>query len=68
MFQFPQKFSTLIILSNVSWAANQHIKITVFLKVHKDWSNDAENSLLHNINNDVFEILKFIKIESYFTL
>ncbi len=34
---------------NVSWAANQHIKmISDGLCGTEDWSNDAENSALHH--------------------
>ncbi len=49
--RFPQKyeaaqpFSTLIIIRNVSWAANQHIRmISEGSCDTEDWRNDAENS------------------------
>jgi len=43
-----QLFSTLIIvIINVSWAANQHIRmISEGSCDTEDWSNDAENSAL----------------------
>ncbi len=51
--QYPQKyeaaqlFSTLMILRNVSWAANQHISmISEGSRDTEDWNNDAENSAL----------------------
>ncbi len=50
---FPQKyeaawlFSTLIIIINVCWAANQHIRmISEGSCDTEDWINDAENSAL----------------------
>ncbi len=49
--QFPQKyeaaqlFSTLIIIWNIYWAANQHIRmISEGSCDTEDWSNDDENS------------------------
>ncbi len=51
--QFPQRYSaaqlfaTLIIIRNVSWAANQHIRmISEGSCDTEDWSNDAENTAL----------------------
>ncbi len=51
--KFPQKysaaqlFSSLIIIRNVSWAANQHIRMISGGSCDtEDWSNDAENSAL----------------------
>ncbi len=42
-----QLFSTLIIIRNVSWAANQHIiMISEGSCDTEDWSNDAENTAL----------------------
>jgi len=39
------KKKTLIIIINVSWAANQHIQmISEGSHDTEDWSNDAENS------------------------
>ncbi len=39
--------TTLIIIGNVSWAANQHIRMISEVSCDtKDWSNDAENSAL----------------------
>ncbi len=38
-------FLTLIVVINVSWAANQHIRmISEESCATEDWSNDAENS------------------------
>ncbi len=59
----PQKyeaaFSTLIIIRNVSWAANQHI--IMISEDHVTLSNDAENSaLITGINY----ILQYIQIEN----
>ncbi len=43
-----QLFSTLIIIRNVSWAPNQHIRmISEGSCDTEDWSNDAENSASH---------------------
>ncbi len=51
--QFSQKYwaaqllSTLILIRNVSWAVNQHIRmISEGSCDTEDWSNDAENSAL----------------------
>ncbi len=45
-------FSTLIIIWNVPWAANQHIRMIYEGScVSEDWSNAAENSALHHRNN-----------------
>ncbi len=42
-------FLTLMIIRNVSWAANQHIRMISEGSCDiEDWSNDAENSALHN--------------------
>ncbi len=50
-----KKFSALIILINVSRAANQHIKIISGESCNtEDWSNDAENSALHHRNRSEF--------------
>ncbi len=52
-------FSTLVIIINIYWAANQHI--TDFWRScdTEDWSNDAENTAaVTEINYS----LKFIKI------
>ncbi len=52
-------FWTMIILRNVSWAANQHIrKISEGSCDNEDWSNDAENSAL------IHFLLKYIKLEN----
>ncbi len=41
-------FSTLIIIRNVSWAANHHIRmISEGSCDSEDWSNDAENTADH---------------------
>ncbi len=48
-----QLFSTLVIIRNVSWAANQHIRvISEGSRDTEDWSYDAEKLALiifHNI-------------------
>ncbi len=50
-----QLFSTLIIIRNVSWAANQHIRmISEGSCDTEDWSNDAENSAAHHRNTFQF--------------
>ena len=62
-----QLFSTLIIIINVSWAADQHIRmISEGSCDTEDWSNDAENSaLITGINY----FIKYIQTEnSYFKL
>ncbi len=57
-----QLFSTLIIIRNVSWAANQHIRmISEGSCDTEDWSNDAENSAAHHRINYV---LQYIHIEN----
>ncbi len=56
---FPQTqlFSSLIIIRNVSWAANQHIRMVSEGSCDtEDWSNDAENSALHHRNKLHFTI------------
>ncbi len=71
--RFPQKyeaaqlFSTLILIRNVSWAANQHIRmISEGSCDTEDWSNDAENSALIT---EINYILQYIQTEnSYFKL
>ncbi len=51
-----QLFSTLII-RNVSWAANQHIRmISEGSCDTEDWNNDAENSAAHHRNKLRFAI------------
>ncbi len=43
IYEAAQLFSTLIIIRNVSWAANQHIRmISEGSCDTEDWSNDAE--------------------------
>ncbi len=56
--QFTQKmFSTLIIIRNVSLAANQHIRmISERSRDTEDWSNDTVNTALHHINKLHFKI------------
>ncbi len=50
----------MIIIINVSLAANQHIRmISEGSCDTEDWSNDAENSVLSSV-------LKYIKIEKSF--
>jgi len=47
----------IIIIRNVSWAANQHIRmISEGSCDSEDWSNDAENSPLHCRNKLYFKI------------
>ncbi len=47
----------IIITGNVSWAANQHIRmISEGSCDTKGWSNDAENSTLHHRNKLHFKI------------
>ncbi len=67
MYQFPQKysaaqlFSTLIAIKNISWTANQHIRmISDGLCDTEAWSNDAENSALITTIN-CFTIYSHIK-------
>ncbi len=59
--------STLIIIRDVSWAANQHIRmISEGSRDTEDWSNGGQNSALHHRIN---YILIYIKIENnYFKL
>ncbi len=65
--KFPQKHKgaqrfTKLFIRNVSWAANQHIRmISEGSCDTEDWSNDAGNSALHHRNN---YILKCIVIEN----
>ncbi len=50
-------FSTLIIIINSSWAADQHIRmISEGSCDTEDWSNDAENSALYHRNKLHFKI------------
>ncbi len=68
-YEAAQQFSTFIIIRNVSWAANQHIRmISEGSCDTEDWSNDDENSaFITEINNRY--ILLYIRIEdSYFKL
>ncbi len=60
-------FSTLILIRNVSTAANQHISmISEGSCDTEDWSNDAENSAL---TSGINYIWKYIKLEnSYYKL
>ncbi len=57
MYQFPQKyeaaqlFTTLLIIRNVSWAANQYIKMISEESCDtEDWSNSA---LIKGINKKI---------------
>ncbi len=46
-FKLTQLFSTLLIMRNVSWAANQYIRMISEESCDtEDWSNDAENTAL----------------------
>ncbi len=55
--------STLVIMRNVSWAENQHIRvISEALHDTEDWSNDAENSALHHRNIYIIYIYTHIRI------
>ena len=60
-------FSTLIIIINVSWASNHHIRVISEGSCDtEDWSNDAENSALIT---GIYYALLYIHIEnSYFKL
>ncbi len=62
-----QVFSTLIKIRNVSWAANQHIRMISEESCDtEDWSNDDENSALIT---EINYILLYIQIEnSYFKM
>ncbi len=61
-YEAAHLFSTLIIIRNVSWAANQHIRmISEGSCDTEDWRNDAENSAAHHRNELHF---KYMKIES----
>ncbi len=66
-YEAAQQFSTFIIIRNVSWAANQYIRmISVGSCDTEDWSNDAENTALIT---EINYILQYIRIEdSYFKL
>ncbi len=45
-----QLFSTLLIIRNVSWAANQHIRmISEGSCDAEDWGNDAEKNVNENV-------------------
>ncbi len=66
-YEAAQLFWTLLIIINVSWAANQHIRmITEGSCDTEDWSNDAENSALHHRKKIHFKIYSIVK--SYFKL
>ncbi len=46
---------TIILIINFSWAANQHIRmISDWSCDTEDWSNDEENSALHQKNTFAF--------------
>ncbi len=56
-YEVAQLFSTLIIIINVSWAANPHIRmISEGSCDTEDWSNDAENSALYHRHKLHFKI------------
>ncbi len=64
-----QLFSTLI-RRNVSWAANQHIRLISEESCDTDdWSNDAENSAWHHRNKCKFKIYylenNYFKLQNY---
>ncbi len=61
-YEAAQLYSTLIIIGNVSWAANHHIRIISEGSCDtEDWSNYVENSAaITGINN----ILNYIQIEN----
>ncbi len=65
-YEAAQLFLTLIIIRNVSWAANHYIKmISEGSSDTENWSNDAENSALITVKN---YILKYFQTKnSYFT-
>ncbi len=46
-----QLFPTLIIIRNIYWAPNQHIRLIMWRSCDtEDWSNDAENTAAHHRN------------------
>jgi len=67
-YDAAQLFTTMMMIRNVSWAANHHIRVISDSGGScdtEDWSNDDESSALTGINY----ILKDIQIEnSYFKL
>ncbi len=64
----------MIIVINVSWAPNQHIRmISEGSCDTEDWSNDAENSALHHRNKLHLTLYYTIenscfKLQSFFTI
>ncbi len=67
-----QLSSIMTIIRNVSWAANQHIRmISEASRDTEDWSNNAENSNLYKRNNIYliyFYLIYLKKSNSYFIL
>ncbi len=56
-YEAAQLFSPSIIIRNVSWAANQRIRmISEGSCDTEDWSNDAENTAAHHKNKLHFKI------------
>ncbi len=56
-YEAAQLFLTLIMTMNASCEANQHIKMISEESCDtEDWSNDAENSALHDRNKLLFKI------------
>ncbi len=56
-YEAAQLFSTLMMIRNASWAANQDIRmISEGSCDTEDWRNDAENSALHHRNKLHFKI------------
>ncbi len=64
-YEAAQLFPTLIIIINVSWAANQHIRmISEGSCDTEDWSNDTEISALNHWNKICFKT--YIQLEKLF--
>jgi len=61
-----QLFSTLVVIRNVSWAANQHIRMISEVSLDtEDWSDDAQ--LCHHRNKLNFKIY-FNRRKAVFTI
>ncbi len=61
-----QLFSTLIIIRNVFWAANQHIIMIPEDHVTEDWCNDSENTALITAIN--YSLTDIHRENNYFKL
>jgi len=59
-YEAAQRFSTLIIIRNVSWASNPHIRVISEGSCDtEDWSNDAENTTLITVILNGKNILQY---------